>query len=59
MIFLIDSEHREQEEQLKEKQRKELERFRRWSEERISRFLNDERKCLQFQPLDRAYRSIM
>ncbi|XP_063696712.1 sperm-associated antigen 7 [Culicoides brevitarsis] len=50
---------REQEEQIKNKQRKELERFRKYAEERISRFLNDERKHLQFQPLDRAYRSII
>lgn len=58
-IFFHIPEHREQEEKLKNKQREELNRFRKYAEERINRFLNDERKSLQFQPLDRAYRTII
>lgn len=44
---------------MRNKQREELNRFRKYAEERINRFLNDDRKCLPFQPLDRAYRTII
>uniref|UniRef100_A0A336M638 CSON012697 protein n=1 Tax=Culicoides sonorensis TaxID=179676 RepID=A0A336M638_CULSO len=57
--FFQNLEQREEEEKIKEKQRKELQRFRKYAEERISRFLNDERKCLQFQPLDSIMRGII
>lgn len=58
MIF-ISSEQKQHEENMKKRERDELDRFRKYAEERITRFLNDDRKHLQFQPLDRAYRSIM
>jgi R3H domain len=46
-------------EQQQEHEKKELTRYRRYVEERISRFLKDERHCLPFPPTDRMHRSIV
>lgn len=53
----------EQKEQLEKQQayeKREMAKFRCYCEERINRFMKDEnRKSLQFQPLNRFYRSIV
>lgn len=53
----------EQKQQLEKQQayeKHEMAKFRRYCEERVNRFMKDEnRKSLQFQPLNRFYRSIV
>lgn len=53
----------EQKEQLEKQQayeKREMAKFRTYCEERVNRFMKDEkRKSLQFQPLNRFYRSIV
>lgn len=53
----------EQKQQLEKQQayeKHELARFRTYCEERIGRFVKDEkRKYMQFQPLNRFYRSVV
>lgn len=53
----------EQKEQLEKQQayeKRELAKFRSYCEERVNRFIKDEkRKSLQFQPLNQFYRSIV
>lgn len=41
------------------KEKQELNRFRKYVEDRIGRFLKDERKFIEFQPLDTVYRAVM
>lgn len=36
-----------------------MNKFQKYVEERIGRFVKDERKSIQFQPLDKIYRAIM
>ena len=53
----------EQKEQLEKQQayeKREMAKFRSYCEERVCRFMKDKnRKALQFQPLNRFYRSIV
>ncbi|KAJ6635147.1 Sperm-associated antigen 7 [Pseudolycoriella hygida] len=50
----------EQIEKMKNREKEELNRFRRFAEERIDRISKDDsRKFIQFQPLDKVYRSVV
>lgn len=58
-IFFF-SEQKEQLEKQQDYEKREMAKFRKYCEERINRFMKDEkRKSLQFQPLNRFYRSIV
>lgn len=46
-------------ERLKNKQKEELLRFRKFVEERIGRFAKDDRHHIEFQPLDKVHRAII
>ena len=46
-------------ERLKNKQKEELLRFRKFVEERIGRFAKDDRHHIEFQPLDKVHRGII
>ncbi|XP_055374863.1 sperm-associated antigen 7 homolog [Condylostylus longicornis] len=50
---------KEQAEKMKLKEKQELNRFRKYTEERISRFSKDDRKFIEFQILDKLYRTII
>lgn len=54
------TEQKEFEEKQRERVQQDLQRFRKFCEERIDRFVkNGERKSIQFQPLSKFYRSVM
>lgn len=58
--LLIFSEQKEQLEKQQEYEKREMAKFRNYCEERVNRFIKDEkRKSLQFQPLNRFYRAIV
>lgn len=61
--YISDFSFVEQKEQLEKQQayeKREMAKFRTYCEERVNRFMKDEnRKALQFQPLNRFYRSIV
>lgn len=50
---------KEMAERIKNKQKEELLRFRKFVEERIGRFAKDDRHHIEFQPLDKVHRSII
>ncbi|KNC26876.1 hypothetical protein FF38_10948 [Lucilia cuprina] len=50
---------REMAERLKNKQKEELLRFRKYVEERIGRFAKDDRHHIEFQPLDKVHRAVI
>lgn len=50
---------KEHAEKLRIKEKEELNRFRKYAGERIARFAKDERKFIEFQPLDKVYRTII
>lgn len=59
-IFFFYSEQKEHLEKQQEYEKREMAKFRNYCEERVNRFMKDEkRKSLQFQPLNRFYRSIV
>lgn len=58
LFFLL--EQKEQLEKQQDYEKREMAKFRKYCEERVNRFMKDEkRKSLQFQPLNRFYRSIV
>lgn len=60
IILFLFAEQKEQLEKQQEYEKREMAKFRGYCEERINRFMKDEkRKSLQFQPLNRFYRSIV
>lgn len=58
-ILIIVAEHKEQEEKARQYSKNEMNKFQKFVEERIGRFVNDDRKSIAFQPLDKIYRAIM
>lgn len=52
-------EHKEQEEKARQFSKNEMNKFQKYVEERVGRFVKDDRKSIQFQPLDKIYRAIM
>ncbi|KAH8249385.1 hypothetical protein KR032_009120 [Drosophila birchii] len=50
---------REMMERMQNKQKEELLRFRKYVDERMGRFAKDDRKCIEFQPLDKVHRSVI
>ncbi|XP_061396890.1 sperm-associated antigen 7 [Musca vetustissima] len=50
---------KEMAERIKNKQKEELLRFRKFVEERVGRFAKDDRPHIEFQPLDKVHRSII
>ncbi|XP_073830441.1 sperm-associated antigen 7 [Musca autumnalis] len=50
---------KEMAERIKNKQKEELLRFRKYVEERVGRFAKDDRPHIEFQPLDKVHRSII
>ncbi|XP_055912414.1 sperm-associated antigen 7 [Eupeodes corollae] len=44
---------------MKIKEKEEINRFRKYAQERIDRFSKDERRYIEFQPMDKVYRSII
>lgn len=60
IFFFVFSEQKEQLEKQQDYEKREMAKFRNYCEERVNRFMKDEkRKSLQFQPLNRFYRSIV
>ena len=60
IIKSIFVEENEQIEKMKNHQKHELNRFRKYAEERLNRFRKDEKRLfMQFQPLDKMYRTIV
>lgn len=58
--MLMFTEQKEQLEKQQAYEKREMAKFRSYCEERVNRFMKDEkRKSLQFQPLNRFYRSIV
>lgn len=55
----LPTEQKEQEEKARQFSKNEMNKFQKYVEERIGRFVKDERKSIQFQPLDKIYRAIM
>ena len=60
ILLYLFLEQKEQLEKQQDYEKREMAKFRNYCEERVNRFMKDEkRKLLQFQPLNRFYRSIV
>ncbi|GAB0100565.1 Sperm-associated antigen 7 [Sergentomyia squamirostris] len=55
----LKKKQKEQEEKLMTQNKNELNRFRTYVEQRIERFIKDNRKFIQFPPADKVYRSVV
>ena len=52
-------EQKEREEKARQFSKNEINRFQKYVEERIGRFVKDDRKSIQFPPLEKMYRAIV